>query len=450
MNGNLLFADEKEKPVNGEQIIPVNKELSNNFISGKTPDFSQNACSFAMRFRILEKGGPVEHALSNLGMLFSVASGYSDGIRAWYSWNEQKVCFEIGRVKEKSSIGIFKSGVSPYLLHDLVCTYDGKKMCLYVDGELGAEAHYSGKLDGKNAPIKVGFGGYGIGYNRMFVDQLEYYPRVLTKEEITRRMNAFPPEDREQQKLFKDFSPLSCYGAIPLEIDSSLIEKSLKLIEQYDKNSVFSNDFQFMLFQRFMHQKNYQKAAPILLKETKDLLASEEPDPNSEELANKRISRFFAVWESLQTLDQKVHESSEYKDLINQLAKKFPSEIKLYEKIALLESKMLDRVRKLEKDAIQEFQTTSQAANKGTTILYLAPNGSDQGTGSQKSLLAPCDMLWRKPQKRLVREKISFFPLQRERISAIKRLFLKICRTPVPCSSKEIPIILPSLRERRF
>ena len=71
-----------------EQTIEVNRILGDDFVTGQTPDVSSGAFTFAMRVKLLGQAESKGNG-DGLGMLFSVASGYFDGIRAHYSWISQ-------------------------------------------------------------------------------------------------------------------------------------------------------------------------------------------------------------------------------------------------------------------------------------------------------------------------------------------------------------------------
>lgn len=374
----------------GEQTIKVNRIIEKEVIAGAQPNFSANACTFAIRAKFLAKGDKVDKASSERGMIFSVASGYFDGIRAWYSWENNSICFEIGRVPEKSSIGIEKSEVAPYVLHDIVCVYDGKLMRLYIDGALGIEREYTGKLESKNSPIKIGFVHYGIGWNKMFVDQLEYLPRAMTAAEVVQRYEKHPEEEKKNIALLAKFKNIP--GAVNLNNDLPQFDKLMKLAENDPR---FTDSIIREKWQRLIAEGNREsaiKAFPLLKNEAISLLNAELPNPETVSDYNQFVSKLYSATDALITVYKKTN-NSQAASLVKKLRKKFPEPMKIRRKVDLLETQMIARAQKLEKESIERFEKLKKSASvsnsaSAKTEIYLAPNGSDTNDGSASKPLA--------------------------------------------------------------
>lgn len=177
----------------GEQRLEIRCELGKEATIGTVPDIANNAFTVAMRVRMVEQGPPVPKTVANSGMLFSVGSGYWDGMKAWYVWSSQSLTFELGRQTERNSVAVRATGVCPGLLHDLVFSYDGKVQRLHVDGELAAEKEQNVQLFLQSQPeLKVGYGDYGIGYHRILVGDVVYLPRAIAQREVDARYAGFP------------------------------------------------------------------------------------------------------------------------------------------------------------------------------------------------------------------------------------------------------------------
>ncbi len=382
--GFSFFQESTFAGATGEQSIDVNRILEKEAVSGKKPDFSTNSCSFAIRVKFLEKGGEVNAANSNAGMIFSVASGYYEGARAWYSWDNHAICFEIGKVTVRSSISVNKGDVMPDILHDLVCTYDGKVMKIYLNGELGAETAYSGNLVSLDQPIKIGFTHNGIGWNKMFVDQLDYYPRAMTPEEVAARFKTHPELEKKKIDFLKNFQ--STYGIINLNNKPKSIENFVKLFEDnvYMSN-LYRDEYRKILLLEG-GKENVLKAAPLVEKEANDILSRKIPQKEDVEKYNQFVSNLYQVSSELKVL-HKITGDSLYNTLENKLNQAFPYETKIKNKVQLLESQMLYRAHKLEADSLARFEKAKEIP-ANVIKLFLAPNGSDSNDGSKEKPLA--------------------------------------------------------------
>jgi tetratricopeptide (TPR) repeat protein len=124
------------------------------------------------------------------GTLVSQGNGYWDGWRVTTSYPEETFGFEIGRPQPSSSFGFF--GVGPLtdgVWHHLVATWDGRTMCLYLNGLLARAVQY----DGDYTPPKpgdrfrIGYANAGWGSTRLDVDEVAVFNRALSAVEVLRR-----------------------------------------------------------------------------------------------------------------------------------------------------------------------------------------------------------------------------------------------------------------------
>ena len=387
----LLLSGTNLPAEDGDQVINVDRIIEKESVQGETPDLSSGACSFAMRVKLLAHGGEVTKADPSRGMLFSVASGWYDGIRASYSWNNHSVSFEIGRVAEKSAVGLQTPNVSPLVLHDFVWTYDGKMMRTWLDGKLAGEKEFVGKIESKGAPLKVGFGSYGIGYSRMFVDQLEYYPRALTEREVAARFEKHPADEKKMLELMAGFQPV--FGTINLNNKLSTLDE---LIKRLGKESEISGDLIRQYWQQLALSGDFAKAVPMI--ETEVDALSTEPVPPKENVAltNQWVSRLFSAATALRSVPKTDEASQTAAKLLDKLSAKYPDEFRLLDKISILEDQMLQRSRDLEAEAIRQFQETVRPIDRPDVSLFLAPDGSDENAGTAASPLASLNAAFEK------------------------------------------------------
>ena len=345
-----------------EQTIEVNRILGDDFVTGQTPDVSSGAFTFAMRVKLLGQAESKGNG-DGLGMLFSVASGYFDGIRAHYSWINQRVTFQIGKNPSAVSLGSDR-GILPGVLHDVVCTYDGKTMKLWLDGQLVGEREYVAVLDTKGAPIKVGNGGYGVGANRMYVDCLKFYPRALTEQEIAARFeNGFPEQEKKTLALLQQYAPV--FGAYNATLNKDALEYLLKLPDLPEElRNKIQDDYLFSF-------GTESQKAQTAKEDAEKLLASTDPEPTRPQDQAKLVSRLWSVARWLEQTDQTA--------LLNQLKEKFPKEFSERDEIdKLIQS--AERLRELERKALEQEKSIVSRSPQYT--IYVSTSGTDANPGT--------------------------------------------------------------------
>ncbi|MBQ6617580.1 MAG: right-handed parallel beta-helix repeat-containing protein [Thermoguttaceae bacterium] len=348
-----------------EQTIEVNRIVGDDFVTGKTPDVSSGAFTFAMRVKLLGQAESKGNG-DGLGMLFSVASGYFDGIRAHYSWINQRVTFQIGKNPSAVSLGSDR-GILPGVLHDVVCTYDGKTMKLWLDGKLAGEREYVAVLNTKGAPIKVGNGGYGVGANRMYVDCLKFYPRALTEKEIVARFeNEFPKEEKKTLTLLQQYAPV--FGAYNATLNKDALECLLNqpgLPE--DLRNKIQGDYLFSF-------GTESQIAQFAEEEAEKLLSSTDSKPTRPQDQAKRTSRLWSIARRLEQTNQT--------ELLNKLKEKFDAEFSERDEIdRLIQS--AERLRDLERKALEQEKGVVSRSPQFT--IYVSTSGADANPGTQSA-----------------------------------------------------------------
>ncbi|MBQ2850731.1 MAG: hypothetical protein IJE77_09650, partial [Thermoguttaceae bacterium] len=273
-----------------DATIEVGKVLVDKAVKGPKPDLSTGSFSVGLRFKLEAPGNEVGNG-DGLGMLFSVASGWHDGFRAHYSWRTGQITFQIGRVKEKSAVGVgSERGFLPGVMRDVVAVYDAEKdeMSLYVDGEKVGVASYSGPIDILEQPLSVGFAGFGVGSNRMFVDKLEYWKRPLTAAEVAERNAARPKAELEAAQALAFF--VDGGNAINLDVADAQIETILTLDVPEETKA---NARRTAVF-KALNDKDFAKVAKLAFAEAERLLAEEKKsnDAESQAVRNARLSRY--------------------------------------------------------------------------------------------------------------------------------------------------------------
>ncbi|MBR4105338.1 MAG: hypothetical protein IKK39_14930, partial [Thermoguttaceae bacterium] len=373
-----------------DATIEVGKVLVDKAVKGPKPDLSTGSFSVGLRFKLEAPGNEVGNG-DGLGMLFSVASGWHDGFRAHYSWRTGQITFQIGRVKEKSAVGVgSERGFLPGVMRDVVAVYDAEKdeMTLYVDGEKVGAASYSGPIDVFDQPLSVGFGGFGVGSNRMFVDKLEYWKRPLTASEVAERNAARPKPELEAAQALAFF--VDAGNATNLAVDDSQIETILALDVPEETKATARRT----ALAKALNDKNFAKAAKLAFAEAKQLLAEEKTssDAESQAVRNARLSRCGEIELALTACSSAercgAEVAAEATRLQQELRKRFSDEWATFEEINAL-GNAAGAVQKIEKDAKRRYETTLNALNaaKKRTI-FVAPNGNDAADGSRDNPVA--------------------------------------------------------------
>ena len=372
-----------------DATIEVGKVLVDDAVKGPKPDLSTGSFSVGLRFKLQAPGNEVGNG-DGLGMLFSVASGWHDGFRAHYNWKNGQITFQIGRVKEKSAVGVgSERGFLPGVMRDVVAVYDADndEMTLYVDGEKVGVASYSGPIDVFDQPLSVGFAGFGVGSNRMFVDKLEYWKRPLTAGEIAERNAARPKEELEAAQALAFF--VDGGNAVNLDADDSQIEAVLTLDVPEE---IKANARRTALIKAFVGGDK-EKAVKLAFAEAERLLAEEKTanDAESQAVRNARLSRYMEIEGLLGYLWAPEYAGAEVateaRRLINELNERFSDEEATAEKFNELAYGC--DVQNIEQDAKRQYEVVLGVLNAASQrTVCVAPNGNDAADGSRETPVA--------------------------------------------------------------
>lgn len=124
--------------------------------------------------------------------VFSTAKGdYGPGIRMYYSWGSFRVGMGDGTGKGAKSLAVNKAK-QPFdakAWNHLAFTYDGQKVCLYINGTLASSLDY--KLIAGYKPIKIGCysNGYAYGF-RGWMQNMKFFNTALTAEQVLAESQA--------------------------------------------------------------------------------------------------------------------------------------------------------------------------------------------------------------------------------------------------------------------
>lgn len=130
------------------------------------------------------------------GTLLSIGVGYWDGWRVTVRFPSGQLGFEIGRPAPVNAVGI--SGEAPLrdgIWHHLACTWDGRQMCLYLDGLLIGQGDYAGDYTppAPTGRFRVGYANSGWGSAVLDVDEVAIYSRALAPMEILQAAHFYAP-----------------------------------------------------------------------------------------------------------------------------------------------------------------------------------------------------------------------------------------------------------------
>lgn len=391
---------------NGENLavgqdltLDVSRVFVDDSVRGAVAELgADGSFSVGVRVKLLGRGNePGNNDL--LGMIFNVSSGWHDGFRAYYDWRSGRISFQIGRVAEKSAISaVSERYVAPGVLRDVVCSFDATsgKMTLYVDGELSATAPYSGPIETNGAPLNVGFGGFGVGSNRMFVEKVDYWKRALTAEEVANRFDKeFPKDELAKSRALETFD--GSIGAAVVGLDDDVYQTALALEIPEETKSFIRKSYRENLFLN----GNFAEAAKLTFADAKNALnAATETSKNqgveSQSTRNARLSdvgELFLALEKIANAESVADEIRvEARNLNAELGEKFPTEVATLKKIAALQDSA-ETVRQIERDALKRLNdveaTLERAAASADCVkICVAPNGSDDGDGSTNAPVA--------------------------------------------------------------
>lgn len=356
------------------QTIEAGQILDKTPIFGGSPDWDANAFTVAMRFRPL---GPGSDPTSGNGMLFIAGSGWFDGFRAYYDYSQgQKVHFQIGRAKEQSAVQVVSRSAPPYgILCDMVCTYDGRMLRLYLNGELEGETEFTDGLSPKPSRLSIGSGSYGVGSVKMFVDRAEYWNRALDADFVKARFAAHPKEEKEKIALWSSFNFTEKLDDFDRPVQD--LERLTQMVEvPYSLHETLLN--------RLIADGNWQKALPCLVRMSRDWMDREVPENETLPQENARISDAFTLiraWEKVPA-GLKTAQTTEVKEVRRNFLKAASKERVLLKKIFDFDAQMTERTRKIEAQTVKNWETLCSRRPTQVRKFWLSPNGCDENPGT--------------------------------------------------------------------
>lgn len=129
------------------------------------------------------------NAGSENGTIFSMGSGYWDGLRITTDCRSRAVGFEIGQAKPLHSIGVSAGPVADSIWHHIAATWDGHEMRLYIDGLLAAAKPHAAPFVAPpaGAKMRVGYAGHGVGSVILDVAEVSFHDGASPAEAIVRQ-----------------------------------------------------------------------------------------------------------------------------------------------------------------------------------------------------------------------------------------------------------------------
>ncbi len=149
-------------------------------------DVGTNGFTVSMWFRVLGPGTLRGNPGSENGTLFSVGSGYWDGVRLTTDCRRKTVSFEIGQAKPLHSVGVSGGRVVEGAWQHAAASWDGGEMRLYLDGLLVAAGRHGAAYvkPAGGAKMRVGFAGHGVGSVVLDVAEVAVHGRALAAAEV--------------------------------------------------------------------------------------------------------------------------------------------------------------------------------------------------------------------------------------------------------------------------
>jgi len=147
-----------------------------------------NGLTVALWFRKNGPGTLRGNAGSENGTIFSMGSGYWDGLRITTDCRSRAVGFEIGQAKPLHSIGVSAGPVADSTWRHVAATWDGNEMRLYIDGLLAAAKPHAGPFVAPptGAKMRVGYAAHGIGSVVLDVAEVSLHDGALSADAIVR------------------------------------------------------------------------------------------------------------------------------------------------------------------------------------------------------------------------------------------------------------------------
>ncbi|MDD3587138.1 MAG: right-handed parallel beta-helix repeat-containing protein [Thermoguttaceae bacterium] len=376
--------EKQPKPV---MTIPVDRQIDETSVPGSTPDVSTGEFSVAMRWIPYGKGSKAGNAGTDNGMLFAWGSGYYSGFRAHQELGDYTICFELGRAKERSSVSARGSRPAlPGVLHDLVCTYNGKVMIIYLDGQEVAHQDFDGGISPLAEPLRVGFNGAGIGSSRMYVDKLEYWNRALDASEVVARFKSHPAEARSKLDILAKYS--SGPDALRLNVSPDIYQT---VYAMPDLPPALHLQARTLLWRSLLKQGKFAKAGQPLVEDINDFVKTVTAD--GDHLTSEQLSRLGEFLVAAESVTHGLGPQTQGPSGLALLKKQYPVACQLFRQVKHFSAKMQSRSLALEAQIngrrTQKSQVLRKLADSPETLkIFLSPNGNDEASGTKDAPIA--------------------------------------------------------------
>ncbi|MBD3291524.1 MAG: hypothetical protein GF393_01260, partial [Armatimonadia bacterium] len=165
--------------------------LDRGWLAGEPVDIPEDGITVACRFRHRGMGGLTHfegrRAYHNGGIAAS-GHGWRDGWRIIVTPGRGSVGFSIGRPEEGAISAVCPSGVREGQWHHLAATWDGRHICVYLDGVLRGEQLWEGPYTpgGPGSSLRIGEVGAGVGTIKLDVAELAIFDEALAADTIAR------------------------------------------------------------------------------------------------------------------------------------------------------------------------------------------------------------------------------------------------------------------------
>jgi hypothetical protein len=146
------------------------------------------------------------------GMLLRLGSGYFDGFRLSMACDPRiggfYPIFELGKEKRSAKLDAREAVMKPGFWQRVTCSWDGRRMRLYLNGRMVASMPYSGNFikprnkDNRMTAVDLKEL-YGLVAYPVLVGEMSAWDRALSDEEIASLpMKAFAPDTPELSEFF--------------------------------------------------------------------------------------------------------------------------------------------------------------------------------------------------------------------------------------------------------
>lgn len=156
-----------------------------------------NGFTIAMWFRNNGAGTMRGNAGSENGTLFSMGSGYWDGLRITTHCGSDLVGFEIGQAKPSHAVSVSTGPVVEGPWQHVAATWDGREMRIYINGLPSASKPHAQPFvqPPHGSKMKIGYADHGVGSVVLDVAEVAVHDRALGGADVLRSAYGKQIED---------------------------------------------------------------------------------------------------------------------------------------------------------------------------------------------------------------------------------------------------------------